>query len=29
MLEKPLVLPNIDRNADFNNAKYEAAQDET
>ena len=29
MLEKPLVLPNIDRNAEFNNAKMDAAIDET
>ena len=29
MIEKPLVLPNIDRNAEYNNAKIDAAREET
>tara|TARA_B110000285_G_C14484976_1_gene321415 strand:+ start:105 stop:362 length:258 start_codon:yes stop_codon:yes gene_type:complete len=29
MMDKPLVLPNIDRNAAFNNAKLDAANEET
>lgn len=29
MLEKPIVLPNIDRNAEFNNAKLDEAKEET
>lgn len=28
-MDKPLVLPNIDRNAAFNNAKLDAANEET